>query len=267
MCNFMGYTVSRRQYIRLKLIEKQFGQAVALQVVRSGFVYADWDVLFPNEDRTDFNITTMHWEFIPPYIRNMEELKMVRKGIDPKTGAKKQPIPWLNAKAENLFVNSSGRKAMWADAARSRRCLILSTHFFEWRWYKPEGAKKEQAYPYVVDFFDEEVQLFMAGIWTPWVDQSTGERINTFAIVTTEANEIMAEVHNKKKRMPTILTEDLAHQWMMETLTDDQITEIAKFQIASEYLCAYTVAKDFQTAEDPLKEFDYEELPALDVAL
>lgn len=262
MCNYMGYRVSRQEYIRLKSIEKQFGIAVALNEVRSGFVYGNVDALVPNAAKTDFEIKPMHWEFIPGWVNSMDDLKLIRKGIDPKTGAKKAPIPWLNAKAENLLLNSTGKKAMWADAARSRRCLIISTHFFEWRHHKPDG-KKDVAYPYYIDFYKEDEPRFMAGIYNTWTDRSTGETMDTCAIVTTAAVPKMAAIHNTKKRQPTILTENLAWRWLMEDLTDEEILEVAKFQLPSEEFNAYTIAKDFQAIENPFEPFHYQELPPL----
>jgi len=267
MCNYLGYQVSRQQFIRLKHIEKQFGQAAALEVVRSGFTYSNHDVIIANHDKTDFDVVPMHWEFIPPFVNSMDDLKQIRKGIDPKTGLKKAPIPWLNAKAENLLLNEKGKKAMWADAARSRRCLMVANHFFEWRWYKPEGEKKELSFPYLIDFYDETAPRYMACIWTPWTDRITGEIINTFALVTTKANELMRIIHNRKERQPTILPEDLAYEWIFSDLTDERLQALAAYQLPSEEMHAYTIAKDFQTAEDPLKPFEYENLPDLDLAL
>jgi hypothetical protein len=53
MCNYMGHRVTKQQYIRLKQIEKQFGIAAALEVLRSGFEYGDWAVIVANENKTD----------------------------------------------------------------------------------------------------------------------------------------------------------------------------------------------------------------------
>jgi putative SOS response-associated peptidase YedK len=91
--------------------------------------------------------------------------------------------------------------------------------------------------------------------------------LNSFAIVTTSANELMNEVHNHKKRMPTILPDELAWRWIMEDLTEKEVKEIAAYQFPSEQMSAYTIAKDFKTAVNPLEPFDYEELPELDIAL
>lgn len=250
MCNYYGYQVSRLQFIRLKQIEKEFGLAAALEVVKSGFSYSNATVLVPTADKIDFTIEQMHWEFIPPWIKNEEEL----------AAARRQGIPWLNARSETVLSSK-----MFRDAALQRRCLVLATHFFEWRHYKPEGAKKEIAYPYLIELADQDY-FYMAGIWQPWTNRDTGEVINTFAIVTTEANELMSVVHNKKKRQPTILTEELAWEWMMGDLKESRIAEIARYQLPSENFSAYTIQKDFRTAEDPLAEFEYEDLPALDIA-
>jgi putative SOS response-associated peptidase YedK len=259
----MGYRVSRQEYIRLKHIEKQFGALAALETVRSGFVYGNIDTIVPTEDRTDFEIRQMHWEFIPNWVYSMDDLLLIRKGIDPKTGAKKAPIPWLNAKSENLLTNAAGKKSMWADAARKKRCLLTATHFFEWRHYKPEGAKKDINYPYYIDFYHEDEPFFIPGIYNNWTDKKTGENMDTVALVTTEANDLMQQIHNTKKRQPTILPEDLAWEWLMEDMTDERLLEVARYQLPSKYMTAYTIPKDFQICEDPLQFFQYEELPEL----
>jgi putative SOS response-associated peptidase YedK len=43
----------------------------------------------------------------------------------------------------------------------------------------------------------------IGGIWENWKDSSSGEWVRTFAIITTEANELVAEIHD---RMPLILS-------------------------------------------------------------
>ena len=102
----------------------------------------------------------------------------------------------------------------------------------------------------------------MAGIYNTWTDKETGECQDTFAIVTTVANDLMEQIHNTKKRMPVILTKELAEEWISD-ITEDRIKEIASFQYNSEEMVAHTVAKDFRTALDPIKEFDYTELEPL----
>jgi putative SOS response-associated peptidase YedK len=37
----------------------------------------------------------------------------------------------------------------------------------------------------------------LGGLWENWKDPATGEWIRTFAIITTDANEIVAEIHEE----------------------------------------------------------------------
>jgi hypothetical protein len=75
----------------------------------------------------------------------------------------------------------------------------------------------------------------------------------------------MLQVHNIKKRMPTILTEDLAYEWLFGNLDEKRILEIASFQYPASEMQACTIAKDFREALEPTKEFEYEDLPALEL--
>ena len=53
--------------------------------------------------------------------------------------------------------------------------------------------------------------LAFAGLWDAWKDPANGRWLQSFAIITTDANELMAPVHN---RMPVILDEAGAADWM-----------------------------------------------------
>ena len=107
----------------------------------------------------------------------------------------------------------------------------------------------------------------MAGIWQPWTDKATGEHVETFAIVTTKANKLMEQVHNSKKRMPTILNQDMAYEWLFGELEEKRILEIAATQYPAKEIKACTIAKDFREVLEPTKQFEYEDLPALEFAL
>jgi putative SOS response-associated peptidase YedK len=105
----------------------------------------------------------------------------------------------------------------------------------------------------------------MGGIWQPWADRETGEVIETFAIVTTAANELMARVHNKKKRMPLLLDEDHAMRWIDPALTEAGLRELTHFQYPSTGMNVQTIRKDFRESVDPTEPFQYPELPPLDI--
>ena len=65
------------------------------------------------------------------------------------------------------------------------------------------------------------------------------------------------------KRMPTILNEDLAYEWVFGNLSKDEIMDLAKIKYPTEQMDAWTVAKGFQTAFDTRKRFEYPGLPPL----
>lgn len=137
-----------------------------------------------------------------------------------------------------------------------------STGFFEWRHYKPAGAKKDIAYPYYISLKDQPV-FYMAGIYQPWTDKETGETMDTFSIVTTKANGLMEQIHNKKKRMPTILNEALAAEWLSPNLSEFKIMELATTACDGSLMSAYTIDKSFRTTSDPKTRFEYPEVPGL----
>ncbi|MEO7444470.1 MAG: SOS response-associated peptidase [Ferruginibacter sp.] len=246
MCNFLGYKVSASNFLKLKKIEKELGSQAAIKLLTNGFDYGETIVLRPS-GQNDFEIVNMHWEFIPSWIHNLEALKESRK----------KGIPMLNATSEKLLTSK-----VFRDAALHRRCLVPASHFFDWRHFAAEGTKKSIAYPYCIKL-KEEPNFYMAGIWQTWTDKSTGEVIDCFAIVTTRANNLMAKIHNKKERMPVILTEDLAWEWIFDDLSEERISEISSYQYPESQLHAYTLRKDFKLLADPLEFFEYTELPSI----
>ncbi len=60
----------------------------------------------------------------------------------------------------------------------------------------------------------EQQSFAFAGIWSHWLDQSTGEIQHTYAMLTMQANALMSEIHNTKKRMPIIVSPNAEQQWL-----------------------------------------------------
>jgi putative SOS response-associated peptidase YedK len=247
MCNYMGFKVTKEQNLRLKDLEKEYGSDIVFKALQNGFEYGDWGIVKPTADKKGIEIVNAHWEFIPPWIKNLDALKAARK----------QGIPWLNASAEKLLESK-----MFRDAALHRRCLVPISWFFEWRHEHINGAKKATTFPYIISLPDKEY-FYAAGIYQPWTDKETGETMYTFAIVTTKANSFMEQLHNVKKRMPAILTEELAYEWIMNDITENRIQEIASKAIDASTMDAYTIAKEFRVMENPTEAFEYEGLGEL----
>jgi putative SOS response-associated peptidase YedK len=113
----------------------------------------------------------------------------------------KKPLKELpaafNARAEDLLT-----KPFWRGAFERYRCLVPATG---WREFRPERGKKQ---PYQ---FRLEQRLFaFAGLWSRWTSPD-GERVESFAIVTTAPSEQAAQYHD---RMPLVLPAELHEAWL-----------------------------------------------------
>ena len=110
----------------------------------------------------------------------------------------------LNARIETINEKPAFRGSV------SKRCLIPADGFYEWQWLDEKGKNKQK---YFISIPNEELFAF-AGLWSEWTDKSTGEIIKTCTILTMEANQLMSEIHNSKKRMPVILSQNNEREWL-----------------------------------------------------
>jgi len=272
MCYYNAQKVTHQEFLRLKQLEKTIVEHDFFnRLVIVGFDFGPTTVLKPIEGKEDFEIVKMEWGFIPdalkwPFIETREDAFKVRRGYTDPRGKYVQPLNFLNAVSEELLASNK----VYRQAALHRRCIIPSSGFYDWRHIFPLNKRTGQPlktavkYPYRVMVKEKEL-FWMAGIWQQWSDAETGETVDTCSIVTTEANLVMSQVHNSKKRMPTMLTDDLAYEWMFGELDEKRISEIAGWQIPWDDLQYYTLAKDFLSSADPLKEFAYPELAPLEL--
>jgi len=113
------------------------------------------------------------------------EAAMVRWGLVPRWAKD----PAMGARMNNARAETVAEKPSFREAYRRRRCLIPANGFYEW---KLENGLKQ---PYYIHPAGAELFAF-AGLWEQWKD------LQTCAIITTEANEEMAAIHD---RMPVIL--------------------------------------------------------------
>ncbi|MCA6441245.1 MAG: SOS response-associated peptidase family protein [Chitinophagaceae bacterium] len=276
MCYYNGQKVTHAEFIRLKGIEKLVASYGFLSTdLHDGFAYGNIAVLKPIVGQKDFEIVQMEWGFIPDTwfgkpLDTREKVEQWRRGYKNAQGKFIPGITTLNAMSEELLLPGK----IYRDSALNRRCLILSSGFFEWRHHCPankrtgEPVKTALKIPHYITVKDQPY-FFMSGEYKPWTDKATGETIDTVTINTTAAPEghLMAKVHNSKMRMPSILNEDLAWEWMFEPLTESRITEISGTQFPSDQMTACTIAKDFKEQLDPAKPFLYEDLPMIESVL
>lgn len=138
------------------------------------------------------------------------EMKWLKWGLVPSWAKDAS----MGARLINARSETVAEKPAFRDAFKRRRCLIPADGFYEWQ----RTADKKQPY-----FFQlKEEQLFgFAGLWERWKDED-GKVLETCTILTTEANEVLALVHN---RMPVILHSDDYDLWLDE---DERKQELLK---------------------------------------
>ena len=115
---------------------------------------------------------------------------------DPKTVK-----PLINARGETI-----GEKPSFREAFRRRRCLIPADGFYEWqgtgRGKVPFWFHRRNGDPFA-----------LAGVWEPGKNGADP----TCAIVTTDANEVVAAIH---ERMPVMLTQGTFDLWLTGTIAE-----------------------------------------------
>jgi len=137
---------------------------------------------------------------------------------DPSIGAK-----LINARAETI-----AQKPGFKSAFAHRRCLIPADGFYEW---KKEGNKKV---PY--SFFMKSGEPFVfAGLYETWIAPDK-KPVNTCAIITTEANSLVAPIHD---RMPVIVPQEESSKWLSTEGKDSSaLLDLLKSYPAGKMECA-----------------------------
>ena len=137
---------------------------------------------------------TLRWGLVPFWAK------------DPSVGYK-----MINARSETAATKPSFREAL-----RTKRCLILADGFYEW---KKEGQRKQ---PYRI-FLKGGKPFAFAGLWSVW-EKGDG-RLATCTILTTTANALLADLHD---RMPVILPEEAEDVWLDPRASFDDIRALLK---------------------------------------
>ena len=154
------------------------------------------------------------------------KLEMLRWGLipswadDPEIGNR-----MINARAETVAEKPSYRRAF-----KKSRCLILADGFYEWQ--KTDSGKQ----PFHIRMRDESPFAF-AVLWESW---DKGDGIRSCTIITTDANDLVGEVHN---RMPVILHPEDYEMWLDPDFDErEPLTSLLK-PFPAEAMEAYPVSR------------------------
>jgi putative SOS response-associated peptidase YedK len=165
-----------------------------------------------SRDSGEREMALLRWGLVPFFASSLKEFKGMTTFI---------------ARAESVATS-----ATWREPFKRRRCLIPADGFYEWAEKTVETprlgarvktASKSGRQPYAITLGRGEGDgasgggmMAIAGLWDAWKEpkkspQEVDRWLQSFAMVTTEANALMATIHT---RMPVILHERDWEEWL-----------------------------------------------------
>lgn len=140
--------------------------------------------------------------------------------------------PGIGSHMINAHCGNAVEKPAFRHAIKYRRCIIPASGFYEWQ---PDSRHGKQ--PWLIRMADES-PLWMAGLWESW-RMPDGSDLETFAILTTAANSLVAPIHDS---MPVLLTPDSFTLWLSHNMHDPELLQPLYSPFPSSQLTAYKVA-------------------------
>lgn len=186
MCGRFTITLSKEDFIRYLSKYKQLEINIDHLELPNYNVAPSEEVAAMIKHKDTYRVGPIKWGFIPFFAK--DDKKYV-----------------INARSETLLD-----KTMFKDSVINKRCVIFADSFYEW---KTINGKK---IPYRILVKDMKLFAF-AGLWSHY--KKNGESIYTATIITTKANEMMSDIH---ERMPVILTDDQVELWLNEPFIEQK---------------------------------------------
>jgi putative SOS response-associated peptidase YedK len=190
-----------------ELIKERFGVSVRSAIYKARYNCAPTQELAVISNEDPAALSFYRWGLIPFWAK------------DPAVGTR-----LINAKSETVSEKPSFRNSF-----RRRRCLVPADGFYEWK-------KGVQKIPFRIVLKNDN-PFAMAGIWDRWVGAG-GEVINSFSVLTTGPNELMAGIHD---RMPVILFPETEKRWLDDT-NESTLKQLLR-PFPAELMKAYPVSK------------------------
>ena len=141
-------------------------------------------IIRQSRDTGEREMVLARWGLVPFFTKDLKDIK---------------GLSTINARSETIM-----KAPTWREPFKKRRCLVPASGFYEW---PKEGKSPKQ--PYAFELTSGNTFAF-AGLWDAWKDHE-GHWLQSFSIVTTEANELLSRIH---PRMPVILRSQDYDRWL-----------------------------------------------------
>lgn len=150
--------------------------------------------------------------------------------------AKDEKTTIINTRSETIT-----EKNAFKDSFFQRRMIIPVDSFYEWQKDKTP-----------VRIFLKDKSIFaLAAIWNSF-QKENGEKIFTFSIITTNANNLIKDIHD---RMPVIIPVDKIDNWLNPNNKDIDDLKSMLIPFSEDLMTYYQVSKDINSPKN-----DYPEL-------
>jgi putative SOS response-associated peptidase YedK len=147
--------------------------------------------------RSHFNVAPS--SMMPVIVRNERtEVVTMRWGLVSSCVKEVKGPGIINARAETLSENP-----VYGPLLEKNRCLVPASGFYEW---KKEAGRTIPFYIHLKDI----TRFAFAGLYDTFND-ADGMTHQTYTIITTEANKLVAPLH---RRMPAILKREDEDRWL-----------------------------------------------------
>ncbi|HEX6929236.1 MAG TPA: SOS response-associated peptidase [Gammaproteobacteria bacterium] len=133
-------------------------------------------------------VSDMRWGFAPRWMKDPNKAQ-------------------INARSETVF-----EKRMFKQAAKSQRCLVPASGWYEWQ---PVAGGKQAWALHMEDY----VPFAFAGLWTVGNDREGGPEENFLTLTTEPSSEVKAIHH----RMPVILDAQGCRTWLDPDAVPDDL--------------------------------------------
>jgi putative SOS response-associated peptidase YedK len=205
MCGRFTITLSKDDFIRYLSKYKQ------LEINIDDITLPNYNVA-PTENiaamikyNDSYRVGPLKWGFIPSFASDTKKII-------------------INARSETIL-----EKALFKDSVFHKRCVIFADSFYEWK--SVDGRK----IPYRIMIKDKKMFAF-AGLWSHY--KKDGQSLYTAVILTTKANKLMADIHD---RMPVILGDDQIDAWLNAPFIEESHIKILA-SYPSELMYSYKVS-------------------------
>lgn len=186
----------------------------------------------PPETPTHYNIAPTQPAAVVRVLRASQEtgrreLAVMRWGLIPSWA----DDPAIGNRLINARSETAADKPSFRNAFKQRRCLVPVDGFYEWQ---ATGKKTKQ--PHLIRLKDGR-PFALAGLWEQWTAPD-GELVESFTILTTDANAMMRPIHD---RMPVIVGAADYDRWLNAGTPLEEVRDLLR-QYPAEQMESFPVS-------------------------